>query len=160
MCSERGIALLFDEVFVGFRISPRGAQEYFGVEADMVTYGKTVAGGLPVGVLCGRSRFMHRFREDRPADVCLARGTFNAHPYVMGSMYEFLTRFDTEPVQALYRGLDELWNSRAQALNQRLLTAGLPVQVANLSSIWTICYRQPSRYNWMFQYYLRAAGLA
>ncbi len=160
VCSDRGIALIFDEVFVGFRISPRGAQEYFGVEADMVTYGKTVAGGLPVGVLCGRSRFMHRFHEDRPADVCLARGTFNAHPYVMGSMYEFLHRMDTEPVQALYRGLDEVWNSRAQTLNQRLLTAGLPVQVANLSSIWTICYRQPSRYNWMFQYYLRAAGLS
>ena len=160
VCGERGIALIFDEVFVGFRISPRGAQEYFGVEADMVTYGKTVAGGLPVGVLCGRSRFMRRFREDRPADVCLARGTFNAHPYVMGSMYEFLQRIDTEPVQALYRGQDALWDSRAQALNQRLLAAGLPVQVANLSSIWTICYRQPSRYNWMFQYYLRAAGLS
>jgi len=78
----------------------------------MVTYGKTVAGGLPVGVLCGRSRFMRRFREDRPADVCLARGTFNAHPYVMGSMYEFLQRIDTEPVQALYRGQDALWDSR------------------------------------------------
>ncbi len=56
----------------------------------MVTYGKTVAGGLPVGVLCGRARFMRRFREDRPADICFARGTFNSHPYVMGSMYEFL----------------------------------------------------------------------
>ncbi len=53
VCSERGIVLIFDEVFVGFRLAPRGAQEYFGVRADMVTYGKTVAGGLPIGVLCG-----------------------------------------------------------------------------------------------------------
>jgi glutamate-1-semialdehyde 2,1-aminomutase len=60
----------------------------------------------------------------------------------------------------LYRDLDAVWNSRAQMLNERLHAAQLPVQVANLSSIWTICYRQPSRYNWMFQYYLRAAGLA
>jgi glutamate-1-semialdehyde 2,1-aminomutase len=160
VCTARGIVLIFDEVFVGFRLSPGGAQEYFGVKADMVTYGKTVAGGLPIGMICGRSAFMRRFREDRPADVCLARGTFNSHPYVMGAMFEFLKRFDSEPIQALYRNLDGVWNSRAQALNERLETAGLPVQVANLSSIWTIYYRQPSRYNWMFQYYLRAAGLA
>ena len=61
------------------------------MRADMVTYGKTVAGGLPVGVLCGRHEFMRRFRDDRPADICFARGTFNSHPYVMGAMYEFLT---------------------------------------------------------------------
>jgi glutamate-1-semialdehyde 2,1-aminomutase len=160
VCTEHGIVLIFDEVFVGFRLARGGAQEYFGVKADMVTYGKTVAGGLPVGVLCGRNKFMRRFNEERPADVCFARGTFNSHPYVMGAMYEFLKRLDGEPIQALYRNLDALWNSRAQALNERLQSAGLPVRVANLSSIWTICYPQPSRYNWMFQYYLRAAGLA
>jgi glutamate-1-semialdehyde 2,1-aminomutase len=160
VCSERGIVLIFDEVFVGFRLALGGAQEYFGVKADMVTYGKTVAGGLPIGVLCGRHQFMRRFHEHRPADVCLARGTFNAHPYVMGAMYEFLKRIDGEPVQRLYRNLDGVWNSRAQSLNQRLQSAGLPIQVANLSSIWTICYQRPSRYNWMFQYYLRAAGLS
>ena len=159
-CSARGIVLIFDEVFVGFRLAPGGAQEYFGVRADMVTYGKTVAGGLPVGVLCGRAEFMRRFRDDRPADICFARGTFNAHPYVMGAMYEFLTRIETEAVGALYQGLDAAWNSRAKALNDRLTAAELPVRVANLSSIWTIYYSAPSRYNWMFQYYLRAAGLA
>ncbi len=160
VCTQRGIVLIFDEVFVGFRLALGGAQEYFGVPADLVTYGKTVAGGLPVGVLCGRARFMKRFREDRPADICFARGTFNAHPYVMGAMYEFLQRLETGPVRAVYRDLDALWNGRAQALNSRLQEAGLPVQVQNLSSIWTILYTQPSRYNWMLQYYLRAAGLA
>jgi glutamate-1-semialdehyde 2,1-aminomutase len=80
VCSERGIVLIFDEVLVGFRIARGGAQEYFGVRADMVTYGKTAAGGLPIGVVCGRRELMRRFREDRPADVCFARGTFNTHP--------------------------------------------------------------------------------
>jgi glutamate-1-semialdehyde 2,1-aminomutase len=159
-CSAHGIVLIFDEVFVGFRLGLGGAQEYFDVRADMVTYGKTVAGGLPVGVLCGRAEFMRRFRDDRPADICFARGTFNAHPYVMGAMYEFLSRLDTQAVRDLYRDLDATWNSRAQALNDRLTAAGLPVRVANLSSIWTVYYPAPSRYNWMFQYYLRAAGLA
>jgi len=160
VCTARGIVLIFDEVFVGFRLGIGGAQEYFEVRADMVTYGKTVAGGLPVGVLCGRAPFMRRFREDRPADICFARGTFNAHPYVMGAMHEFLTRLDTDAVRDLYRDLDATWNSRAQQLNDRLTAAGLPVRVANLSSIWTLYYAAPSRYNWMFQYYLRAAGLA
>ncbi len=96
VCSERGIVLIFDEVFLGFRLAPGGAQEYFGVRADMVTYGKTVAGGLPVGVLCGRREAMRRFFDDRPADICFARGTFNAHPYVMGAMYEFLQRLDSD----------------------------------------------------------------
>jgi glutamate-1-semialdehyde 2,1-aminomutase len=160
VCTERGIALIFDEVFVGFRLAPGGAQEYFGVRADMVTYGKTLGGGLPVGALCGRKDLMKRFREDRPADICFARGTFNSHPYVMGAMCEFLERIDTEEIRALYQGGDEIWNRRAQLLNERLRAEKLPVQVANLNSIWTVSYLQPSRYNWMFQYYLRAAGLA
>jgi glutamate-1-semialdehyde 2,1-aminomutase len=159
-CSARGIVLIFDEVFVGFRLAPGGAQEYFGVRADMVTYGKTVAGGLPVGVLCGRREYMRRFREDRPADICFARGTFNAHPYVMGAMYEFLQRIDTDAIRELYRDLDAVWNSRAQRLNDKLAAAQFPVRVANLSTIWTVYYLTPSRYNWMFQYYLRAAGLS
>jgi glutamate-1-semialdehyde 2,1-aminomutase len=160
VCSERRIVLIFDEVFVGFRLARGGAQEYFGVRADMVTYGKTVAGGLPVGVLCGRAEFMRRFREDRPADICFARGTFNSHPYVMGAMSEFLERLDGEPLASLYRDLDTAWNERARSLNARLSAEHLPVRVANLSTIWTICYTQPSRYNWMFQYYLREAGIA
>jgi glutamate-1-semialdehyde 2,1-aminomutase len=160
VCTERGIVLIFDEVFVGFRLAPGGAQEYFGVKADMVTYGKTLAGGLPVGVVCGRREYMKRFRDERPADICFARGTFNAHPYVMGAMSEFLRLLDTPTVDAVYRNLDSAWNSRANLLNVRLEKEGLPVRVANLSSIWTILYTQPSRYNWMLQYYLRAEGLA
>ena len=160
VCTRRGIVLILDEVFVGFRLAPGGAQEYFGVHADMVTYGKTLGGGLPVGVVCGRRDLMKRFRDDRPADICFARGTFNAHPYVMGAMQVFLERMETAAVRDLYVGLDDTWNRRAATLNARLEGAGLPVRVANLSSIWTVFYTQPSRYNWMLQYYLRAEGLA
>jgi glutamate-1-semialdehyde 2,1-aminomutase len=160
VCTARGIVLIFDEVFVGFRLAPGGAQEYFGVRADMVTYGKTLGGGLPVGVVCGRHELMQRFREDRPADICFARGTFNSHPYVMGAMAEFLERLQQPEIAALYQGLDERWNERARRFNQALAGAGVPVQVAHLSSIWTVQYTQPSRYNWMLQFYLRAHGLA
>ncbi|MGA7430109.1 MAG: aminotransferase class III-fold pyridoxal phosphate-dependent enzyme, partial [Xanthobacteraceae bacterium] len=160
ICTERNIVLIFDEVFVGFRIAKGGAQDYFGVRADLVTYGKTLGGGLPIGVVCGRHELMKRFRDDRPADICFARGTFNSHPYVMAAMNEFLRYLKTPEADATYRDLDATWNRRANELNARLAAAGLPVEVANLSSIWTACYTEPSRYNWMLQYYLRAEGLA
>jgi len=160
VCTERNIVLIFDEVFVGFRLAAGGAQEYFGVRADMVTYGKSLAGGLPVGVVCGRKELMRRFRDDRPADVCFARGTFNSHPYVMTAMDEFLSRLASPNFRAVYNGLDETWNARAAQLNGTLAAQSLPVRLANLSSIWTVHYTEPSRYNWMLQYYLRAEGLA
>ena len=160
VCDEKYIALIFDEVFVGFRLAPGGAQEYFGVRADMVTYGKTLGGGLPVGVLCGKSGWMKRYNDAVPADICFARGTFNAHPYVMGAMNVFLRQLDSPEISRLYIDLDETWNQRAQTLNRLLRDAGVPVQVVNLSSIWTVLYTQPACYNWLFQYYLRLEGLA
>ena len=94
-----------------------------------------------------------------PSDICFARGTFNAHPYVMGAMQAFLERLDDPPIRDSYVNLDDRWAARAAALNERLAGEDLPVSVANLGSIWTVRYSRPSRYNWMFQYYLRAEGL-
>ena len=160
VCTERAIVLIMDEVFLGFRLAPGGAQEYFGVRADLVTYGKTLGGGLPVGVVCGRAALMKRFRPERPADICFARGTFNAHPYVMGAMQAFLQRIQSPEVMALYNGIDDRWDQRAAQLNRQLVHANLPVRVAHLSTVWTITYTEPSRYNWMLQFYLRVHGLA
>jgi len=160
VCTEYRIVLIFDEVFVGFRLAPGGAQEYFGVKADMVVYGKTLGGGLPVGVVCGPKALMKRFKDDRPADICFARGTFNSHPYVMGAMHEFLCYLETPEARTLTSDQDALWNGRVDRLNLRLAQESLPVRVANITSIWSVCYTQPSRYNWMLQYYLRAEGLA
>jgi len=159
VCTERGIVLILDEVFLGFRVAHGGVQEYFGVRADMVTYGKTLGGGLPVGVVCGRRDLMRRFRDDRPTDICFARGTFNSHPYVMTAMNEFLRRLEDPELRATYDDIDERWDDRAQGLNLALIERGLPVRFANMLSVWTTLYDQPSAYNWMFQYYLRAEGL-
>ena len=160
VCTDKGIVLIFDEVFLGFRLAAGGAQAYFGVQADMVTYGKTLGGGFPVGVVCGKKEWMHRFHEARPADICFARGTFNAHPAVMGGMGAFLDQLETPEIQAMYEGLDDRWNARAQHFNNAMQAVGLPLQAANMSSVWTLFYTQPSRYNWMLQYYLRLHGLA
>jgi glutamate-1-semialdehyde 2,1-aminomutase len=160
VCTRRGIALIFDEVFLGFRLAKGGVQDYFDVRADLVTYGKSLGGGLPVGVVCGAAAWMRRFRDDRPSDVCLARGTFNSHPYVMATMNEFLRALDEPEIAATYAGLDARWDGRAAQLNDRLAALDLPVRVANMTSVMTTLYQVPSRYNWMFQYYLRAEGLS
>ena len=159
VCTERGIVLIFDEVFMGFRLPAGGAQEYFDVRADMVTYGKTLGGGLPVGVLCGRKDLMKRFREDRPADVCFARGTFNSHPYVMGAMHEFLVALESEEILSKYAGLDDAVGP-ARSRTQRACARRACRRAAHFSTVWSLIFTQPSRYNWMLQFYLRAEGLA
>ena len=160
VCTRRDIPLILDEVFLGFRLARGGAQEYFGVKADLVTYGKTLGGGLPVGVLCGTRRLMKRYRDDRPSDVCFARGTFNSHPYVMGAMHAFLDRVDDPARRASYATLDAVWRVRLARMNAALAGHDLPIRMAGLASIWTVCYDVPSRYNWMLQFYLRTQGLA
>ncbi len=160
ICTDRGIALIFDEVFLGFRLAKGGAQEYFGVRADLVTYGKTLGGGFPIGVLCGKRAWMRRFREGSPADICFARGTFNSHPYVMGAMNVFLNRLEDADIAALYAHVDETWLRREELMNARLQAAGVPVQVAGMSSVWTVLYTQPASFNWLFQHYLRFEGVA
>lgn len=160
VCTDRGIVLIFDEVFLGFRLAAGGAQAYFDVQADLVTYGKTLGGGFPVGVVCGKKEWMHRFNDKKPADICFARGTFNAHPVVMGAMSAFLDQLETPEIQAIYQGLDDRWNARAKHFNAVMQNNDLPLRAANMSSVWTLYYTQASRYNWMLQYYLRLHGLA
>lgn len=90
ICSKYGVPLIFDEVYSGFRLAPGGAQTYYGVRADMVVYGKTLGGGMPVGVVCGQRELMRRFDPGRPMRIAYVVGTFSAHPLTMGAMNEFL----------------------------------------------------------------------
>lgn len=159
VCSASGVILIFDEVLTGFRLDARGAQAYFGVQADLVTYGKTLGGGLPIGALAGRSELMQRFDPDRPARVSLARGTFNCHPYVMAAMHVFLNRIDSDGIRATYAAADETWNARRSSLNDSFQAADLPLRIEGMHSIWTVIYTRPSRFNWVYQFYLRAHGL-
>ena len=159
ICTERRIVLIFDEIFTGFRLGHRGAQEYFGIQADMVTYGKTIGGGLPIGVLAGKHHWMKRFREDRPIDVNFARGTFNTHPYVMGAMHAFFERLNREETLAQYQNVEADWKRRCEKLNAKLDALQFPVRVAHMHSVVSFYFTTPSRYNWMFQFYMRASGL-
>lgn len=159
VCSECDIPLIFDEVFTGFRLSPGGGQTYFGVQADMVVYGKTLGGGLPIGVVCGTSALMRRFDPVHPMRLAYVVGTFSAHPAVMGAMHEFL-RWVTRPeTRTRYETMNERCASWVLATNTQLAEAALPLRVVHLGTIWTVLFKEPGRYNWLLQYYLRAEGV-
>jgi glutamate-1-semialdehyde 2,1-aminomutase len=159
VCTTEGIPLIFDEVFTGFRLAPRGAQEYFGVQADMVVYGKTVAGGMPIGLVCGKKELMRRFDPRHPMRLAYVVGTFSAHPLVMGAMNEFLKWVLTPEAAELYSLAEARCEAWAQATNQKCVEEDLPIRVVHFTTVWTVLFKQPGRYNWLLQYYLRAAGI-
>ena len=103
---------------------------------------------------------MKRYRDSRPADVCFARGTFNSHPYVMATMNEFLRHVSTGEAREMLRSAEATWDQRASLINDEFRERELPMRVRNLSSIWTVVYTKPSRFNWLLQYYLLTEGLA
>jgi glutamate-1-semialdehyde 2,1-aminomutase len=159
VCTACDIPLIFDEVYTGFRLSPGGAQEYFNVQADMVVYGKTVAGGMPIGVVCGKHKLMRRFDPAHPMRIAYVIGTFSAHPVVMGTMNEFLNWVVQPAAAELYQQAEDRCAEWVRSTNQKLAAQALPLQVVHLSTVWTVLFKEPSRYNWLLQYYMRAEGL-
>lgn len=159
VCDECGIPLIFDEVFSGFRLAPGGAQEYFGVQADIVVYGKTVAGGMPIGVVCGKKELMRRFDSQHPMRIAYVIGTFSAHPVVMGAMNEFLNWLVQSATAELYIEAKRRCEQWVRSTNESLSRLSLPVRIMNFATIWTVLFKAPGRYNWLLQYYLRAEGV-
>ncbi|BCA52882.1 hypothetical protein W02_00220 [Nitrospira sp. KM1] len=159
ICNACDVPLIFDEVYSGFRLAPGGAQEYFGVRADLVVYGKTVGGGMPIGVVCGKKELMRRFDPDHPMRLAYVIGTFSAHPLVMGAMNEFLRWVVRPQTQQLYEEAHRHCTDWAAATNKEFSEHKLPLRVVNLATVWTILFQQPGRYNWLLQYYMRAAGI-
>ncbi len=159
VCTTNGIPLIFDEVFSGFRLTPGGAQEYFGVQADMVVYGKSVAGGMPIGVVCGKKTLMRRFDPEHPMRIAYVIGTFSAHPVVMGAMNEFLRWLLRTVTADLYTEAERRCVQWVRSTNEALNELALPVRVMNFATIWTVLFKESGRYNWLLQYYLRAEGV-
>ncbi len=159
VCTACGIPLIFDEVFSGFRLAPGGAQEYFGVQADMIVYGKSVEGGMPIGVVCGKTELMRRFDPEHPMRIAYVIGTFSAHPLVMGAMNEFLKWLVQPATASLYIEAKRRCEQWVRSTNESLGKLSLPVRVINFATIWTVLFKEPGRYNWLLQYYLRAQGV-
>jgi glutamate-1-semialdehyde 2,1-aminomutase len=159
VCNECGVPLIFDEIYSGFRLAPGGAQACFGVQADLVLYGKTVAGGLPIGVVCGPKDLMCRFDPDHPMRLAYVVGTFSAYPAAMGAMHEFLDWVTGPDAAAEYSRVNAACSEWAVTTSAALAQAGLPMRVVNLGTIWTVEFTRASRFNWLLQYYLRLEGI-
>jgi len=160
VCTEAGVLLIFDEVYTGFRVAPKGAQEAYDVNADMVVYGKTLGGGLPVGVLCGEKGAMTRADPKKAARVAYVIGTFAGHPAVMGSMNAFLKWHQRAETAKEYDLMHDRIDAFIQKANAAFKKEGYPLEFRNWFSVWSMVYTAPGRYHWMLQYYMRDAGIA
>ncbi len=140
--TARDTALVFDEVVTGFRAHPGGMQALFGIRADLATYGKVVGGGLPIGVLAGRRRYMDaldgghwRFGDDSEPETAptFFAGTFVRHPLALAAADAVLKRIETDPAP-----LFEIAPARAavmaEAMNAKLASLGLVARIEQFSS--------------------------
>jgi len=102
---------------------------------------------------------MQRFDPERPMRIAYVIGTFSAHPVVMGTMNEFL-RWVMQPAAVqLYGEANQRCTQWVHSTNHTLVALSLPLRVVHLATVWTVLFKEPSRYNWLLQYYLRAEGV-
>ncbi|MEU8527953.1 amino acid adenylation domain-containing protein [Streptomyces sp. NPDC048629] len=139
-----GTALIFDEVITGFRVHPGGAQAWSGVSADLVTYGKILGGGMPIGAVAGRAAFMDtvdggqwNFGDDsRPTTpTTFFGGTFNKNPLTMAAAHAVLTRVREEGPE-LQSALAENVTRLAEDFNAFCRREGFPLRIVHFSSMF------------------------
>jgi glutamate-1-semialdehyde 2,1-aminomutase len=131
LCDRYGALLIFDEVITGFRLAPGGAQAYFGVTADLVTYGKIIGGGLPVGAYGGRRDLM---AQVAPSGKVYQAGTLSGNPVAMaaGLCQLKLLRAGAE---SIYPAIEKTTAYLAQEMRRIASNAGVAVQVNQIGSL-------------------------
>ena len=135
LCDEFGSLLIFDEVITGFRLAPGGAQEYFGVRADLVTYGKIIGGGMPVGAYGGSRKLMELVA---PLGPVYQAGTLSGNPVAMAAGLAQLRILESTP--AIYTELERRGALLEKGLREAL--SGMPVQVNRVGSILTVFFTE------------------
>ncbi len=152
-----GAVLIFDEMLTGFRIQPDGAQGYFGVRADLVTYGKVVGGGFPIGVIAGKAAIMDAVDggfwnygdESGPAkEMTFFAGTFCKHPASMAAAYAILTHIRDQGAEP-YLALRERSQRFADRLNQFFIEERIPFEANCFGPMFRLEAR--GRYHLMLQ---------
>ena len=133
LCDEHGSLLIFDEVITGFRLAPGGAQEYYGVRADLVTYGKIIGGGMPVGAYGGSRKLMELVA---PLGPVYQAGTLSGNPVAMAAGLAQLRTLQSTP--EIYTELERRGAMLQEGLQAAL--AGIPVQINRVGSILTVFF--------------------
>ena len=164
---ESGTALIFDEVITGFRMHPGGTQAMFGIKADIGTYGKVVAGGLPIGVIAGKKLFMDAldggFWEYGNASVpesgvTYFAGTFVRHPLALAASLASLELMK-EKGPALQESINEKTRVLADQLNLVCSKKGLSLYVARFGSLWKIKSKDEIPYSELLYTLMREKGI-
>lgn len=141
---EKGMALIFDEVITGFRISNGGAQEYFDIKADIVTYGKIIGGGLPIGIVAGKAAYLdsldggywqygdHSIPEKEDIRTFSA-GTFCQHPFAIAAATAVLDKLESEDIQ---EELNQKTRLLAEELNAYFKAQEIPIEIVCFASLF------------------------
>ena len=164
---ELDIAFIMDEVISGFRAAPGGAQEWFGVNADMATYGKVLGGGMPIGALAGKAKYMNgldsgmwQYGDDSvpEEDMTFFAGTFVRHPLAMAAAKAVLTRVQEAGPQ-LQETLTQRTKALVDELNSFFEERGVPVRLLSYTSLFRFSYASDMEYIDMVYYHLLDKGI-
>jgi glutamate-1-semialdehyde aminotransferase len=167
LTEQSGTALIFDEVVTGFRVHPGGAQAYFGIRADLVTYGKVIGGGVPIGVIAGKSEYMDaldggfwQYGDDSVPEVGVTffAGTFVRHPFALAAVEAVLKRLKAAGPD-LQRSLAEKVDRCVTHLNQHFERVQAPVKINHFSSFFYVTYSHDFAYGGLLFHLLREKGV-
>jgi glutamate-1-semialdehyde 2,1-aminomutase len=137
LCDRHGALLIFDEVITGFRLAAGGAQAYYGVHADLVTYGKIIGGGMPVGAYGGSRALMELVA---PVGSVYQAGTLSGNPVAMAAGLTQLKLLQNN--RDIYQKLENAGRTLANGLRQAAKEAGVSVQVNQVGSLLTLFFSQ------------------
>lgn len=130
LCDQHNTLLIFDEVMTGFRLAPGGAQERLSIKADIVTYGKVIGGGLPVGAFAASDAIMQHLAPNGPV---YQAGTLSGNPLAMAAGLATLQQLKKDT--ALYTRLDQKTHQLHEGFKSLLEKKGLPFQINRLGSM-------------------------
>jgi glutamate-1-semialdehyde 2,1-aminomutase len=133
ICTEESIVFIFDEVMTGFRLAKGGAQERLGIDADLVTYGKVIGAGMPVGAFGGKLEIMNHIA---PLGNVYQAGTLSGNPLAMIAGFTLLTHLKNNP--SIYKELEEKGNYLNNGLHNVSKDSGIPYVINHLGSMISI----------------------
>ena len=145
---KTGIVLILDEIITGFRLHPGGAQAWFGIDADIATYGKIVGGGMPIGVVAGKAAYMNGIDGGMwnygdasypQADTTFFAGTFCKHPLAMAAARAILQEMKQRG-PALQEELNRRTAKLAAILNAYFTSVNVPIQIVNFGSLFRFAF--------------------
>lgn len=162
ICNDADIPLILDEVITGFRIAPGGAQEHFEVSADICTYGKIIGGGLPIGAIAGRRKYLDALDGGHwqygdasfpEVGVTYFAGTFVRWPLALAASKAALLKLK-EYGKAGHDRLNAMTDEMCRTVNASFKEVGAPIKLKNFGSLWkpAIDEREPHAslvFHWM-----------